>query len=129
MFSPSRRYGASRRETWKRVCFILPMNSRRAWASLSKRSKTVLRAPILLKRYKRTRQNLTEIVGGGGEGPVLVLRKLLLNWLVGRGTPQSTLLPKYLCDKLDLCFFHVLYFYMRNFCILIGLEQWYFNLI
>lgn len=48
------------------MCFILPMNSRRAWASLSKRSKTVLRAPILLKRYKRTRQNLTEIVGGGG---------------------------------------------------------------
>ena len=48
------------------MCFILPMNSRRVWASLSKRSKAVLRAPILLKRCKRTRQNLTEIVGGGG---------------------------------------------------------------
>ena len=110
------------------MCYILLMNSRRVWASLSKRSKTVLRAPILLKRYKRTRQNLTEIVGGGvggwGEGgPVLALRKLLLNWLVGSAT------PKYLCDKLDLCFFHVLYFYMRNFCNLIGLEQWYFSLI
>ena len=63
VFSPSRRYGASRRETWKRVCFILPMNSQRVWASLSERSKVVLRPPILLKRYKRTRQNLTEIVG------------------------------------------------------------------
>ena len=92
VFSPSRRYGASRRETWKRVCFILPMNSRRVWTSLSQRSKTVLRAPILLKPYKRTRQNLKEIVGGGGGGggPVLVLRKLLLNWLVGRGTPKHT---------------------------------------
>ena len=68
VFSPSRRYGASRRETWKRVCFILPMNSRRVWTSLSQRSKTVLRAPILLKPYKRTRQNLTEIVGDGGGG-------------------------------------------------------------
>ena len=51
------------------MCFILPMNSRRVWTSLSKRSKAVLRAPILLKRYKRTRQNLTEIVGGGGCSP------------------------------------------------------------
>ena len=25
--------------------------------------------------------------------------------------------------------FRVLYYYMRNFCNLIGLEQWYFNLI
>ena len=50
------------------MCYILPMNSRRVWARLSKRSKTVLRAPILLKRYKRTRQNLTEIVGGGVGG-------------------------------------------------------------
>ena len=50
------------------MCFILPMNSRRVWTSLSQRSKTVLRAPILLKPYKRTRQNLTEIVGDGGGG-------------------------------------------------------------
>ena len=25
--------------------------------------------------------------------------------------------------------FHFLYYYMRNFCNLIGLEQWYFSLI
>ena len=25
--------------------------------------------------------------------------------------------------------FHLLYYYMRNFCNLIGLEQWYFTLI
>ena len=32
-------------------------------------------------------------------------------------------------QTLAWCGLHVLYYYMRNFCNLIGLEQWYFSLI
>ena len=34
-----------------------------------------------------------------------------------------------ICLSWSSMFLYVLYYYMRNFCNLIGLEQWYFSLI
>ena len=36
---------------------------------------------------------------------------------------------RYCIQKSENDHFHPLYYYMRNFCKLIGLEQWYFSLI
>ena len=80
---------------------------------------------------------LTGTLGGRWIKKQLGARGVFTNFFVwGGSAPKSNPLPFYipfLTEKVSLSqiviLLHTLYYYMNNYCNLIGLEQWYFSLI